>query len=957
MDGDGTRRFTSSRPPARHALAAQDPRRYRSTPASTNSSPVPQNATLATRHNESSSLSAERSSQPTAQNDITTSDAVTGQLAKSLSSETRDSDSIMPQFLIFFDAFVSLCIKQKEKEGLQASIERESKAEERVKTMLHHPGYKQLAQSIREGGNENLKRIEASIKTQEAICLQILPEAIKSIQSALRIVPPSLSNDTIAKLESDIADKFEAKFRAKLEAENEAKEARLSNIIEAKLRAKIEAEDEAKEARLTKKLEGELERRNVTFLKKIEDSHVKLMEQMEAKIRTAQLLSINPQDTIEEMEVDPGKQKSNSMEWYKQKYREHSPRLHELEVWKVDELPKRLATLASIQDCQAAQAKAEVAIQSVGRLESILQSGLATVRSDTTILRSEFSGLIPDLDARSSTHESHNIPGLGKSLTNNFDNLLLEHENQNHRITKLETESATMLTNLNSLAEKQQPPGDHSAQMVQTLRHDLSALIDRFSGLQESVSNELRKHRTYVDASLQQNEVAVKHANDTTETLRVAIRSLENRYLNITTEDLFKNMVQAMKEMFPWMESQHQEIAALKEQLIFLVDQSMTKTAFSNEIDVLKLDVAQRIDALKISTEDASPQALNDLVKDVQEFWTKIEKLKAAQIGQTVDIVKRVQEHAALRNQFETQSDAVEELAEKVSDLAEIFEKVNSLESKYERLKKDVTEMHKPSGNSQRMLPDPKGFCSPDTVNMICENLITRHEKATTEPRFDQLIKMTNEIGQQWANFKTQEFANLRLREHSPSRPRTNGSRSELERENEKALSPRLLRSSRDSPGASQASVTLQVPGNEPIDALPPPRSMSKPSSCSITPGSSDKLLQTKAKTPQEENDSPSNPSQDQSLGSRVAPSDIARSSSPSKVLPRAKESPQSILEKTKKSSKKRPRKSSLLSGDLNGNSLGTASPVMSEASPAPSSSSSLSRKKKRKKDKHPSKQ
>ncbi|KAJ5141137.1 hypothetical protein N7526_002132 [Penicillium atrosanguineum] len=383
----------------------------------------------------------------------------------------------------------------------------------------------------------------------------------------------------------------------------------------------------------------------------------------------------------------------------------------------------------------------------------------------------------------------------------------------------------------------------------------------------------------------------------------------------------------------------------------------MTKTAFSNEIDVLKLDVAQRIDALKISTEDASPQALNDLVKDVQEFWTKIEKLKAAQIGQTVDIVKRVQEHAALRNQFETQSDAVEELAEKVSDLAEIFEKVNSLESKYERLKKDVTEMHKPSGNSQRMLPDPKGFCSPDTVNMICENLITRHEKATTEPRFDQLIKMTNEIGQQWANFKTQEFANLRLREHSPSRPRTNGSRSELERENEKALSPRLLRSSRDSPGASQASVTLQVPGNEPIDALPPPRSMSKPSSCSITPGSSDKLLQTKAKTPQEENDSPSNPSQDQSLGSRVAPSDIARSSSPSKVLPRAKESPQSILEKTKKSSKKRPRKSSLLSGDLNGNSLGTASPVMSEASPAPSSSSSLSRKKKRKKDKHPSKQ
>lgn len=330
MDGDGTRRFPSTDPPARHALAVQDPRRYRSTPASANTSPVLQNATLAARQNQSSSLSVERSAQPTGQNDITTSDAVTGQSATSMDFVTSDSDSIMSQFLKLIDAFVSLGIKQKEKERLQASIERQSKAEERAKTMLHHPGYKHLAQSIREGGSESLKRIDAGIKTQEALCLEILPKAIDSIKSALHTAPPSLSNDTIANFESDITAKFEARLIA------------------------MKAEDEAKEARLMKKLEAEYEKKTAALLKEMEEYHAKSMEQMEARIRTAQLPSINPQDTVEEVEVDPGKQKSNSMEWYKQKYRDHSPRLHELEVWKADGLPKHLATLASDQDCRAA---------------------------------------------------------------------------------------------------------------------------------------------------------------------------------------------------------------------------------------------------------------------------------------------------------------------------------------------------------------------------------------------------------------------------------------------------------------------------------------------------------------------------------------------------------------------------------------------------------------------------
>ncbi|KAJ5670749.1 paramyosin [Penicillium maclennaniae] len=969
MDGDSTRRFTSTDPPTRHALAVEDPRRFRPTPASTNTSPVPQDATLSARHHQSSSLSVQRSAQPTGQNVSMTGGAVTGQSALPLKPVTSDNDSIMSQFLTFFDAFVSLCMKQKEKEGLQASIARQLKAEERLKTVPHHPAYKDLAQSIREGGSENLKIIDAGIKTQEAICLDILPKAIESMKNALHVALPPLSNDAIAKLESDIVNKVETQLKAKIEAEEEAKEDRLAKKIEAQLRAKIEAEEDAREARLAKKLEVEYEKTHAKLLKEIEDSHAKSMKQLEARIRTSQLPSINLQESAGEMEMDPGIQKSNSMEWYKQKYRDHSPRLHELEVWKADELPTHLATLASKEDCQAVQAKAEVAIQSVGSLKSSLQSEVATVRSETTKVRSEVLGLRAVLEARSSALQSHEIAGLGKSLTSNIENLRFQHaqilQNQNHRITKLETNAATMSTNMNTFADRQKSPGDPSAQIAQTLRHDLSALTEKFLGLQEGVSSALGKHRNHIDARLQQNEVAIKHANDTAETLRVAIRSLETRYLNITTEDLFKHIVQAMKEMFPWMESQHQEIASLKEQLTSLTDQFLTKTAFSKDIDVLKddlavlkADVAQRIDSLKVDMGDASPQALNGLVKDVQEIWTKIEKLNAAQTGQTVDIVKRVQEHAALCNQFETQSDTVQELAEKVSDLAEVFERYNHLETTYERIKKDVTELQRRTENSQGGLPGLKGFCSPETVNMICENLITRHDKATTKPRFDQLIEVISDLGQQWAVLKTQEFANRRLHEES-HRPHTSGSRSEPEHENGTAVSPRLLKSSRDSLGVSREPATPQVPNIGSFEAHAEPRSVSKTSTPTTT-GPSETSMQSLGKAPQKESDSCSRPSQDDALGSRVAPSplavDVARWSPPPKGLSGAEAIPQSILQKSEQSSRKRPRDLPSFTGCLNGNSSGTASPGMSEASPAPSSCSGPSRKKKRKKEKQPSK-
>lgn len=924
MDGDRAPRSATTAPVARHAPSVQDPRRYRSPQSSTKASHVISSATIAARHNQSSSQSLEHSAQEPTQNGVTNGNAITDRPDAPL-KPTPDERAAMARS---FKAFVFMCMDQNERDLLQTSIDRQSKSEERMRSISrNHPGLFHLTDSLRESSNKTMEKLDASIKMQESTFQESLPEAIKSLQSALHNVPPSLVSDVTAKLEPDL-EKFKAQ-----------------------LRAEVEAEYESKQAIFLEKLEAQNDKKEAIRAKKMEDDLAKFKEQVKAELQAAQQPSTNrPQDTVEgidEMEADPARREQRSTDWYKEMFQKATRDLHELRVWKAEfvttVLPETLKTLASEKACQAIQIKADAAIQRVELLE--------------TDMRTKFQNLNSGLDARFST-QSINVADLEKRLIDNANQLRLQNgsmlQNQNKRISQLEVDATTTSNSLKTLTERPQPPGDN-LQMIQSLRQEMWTELGKLRHNAESTRN-------HVLARIQQCEEGNKQGNHTAnivETLGVAVRSLEIRYLNITTEDLFKHMVQAIKETYPWMESQHQEIGAIKERLTSLAGQIMTKIEFCKETDALKTDLAQEIEVLRIHTS----LALKDLVKDVQELSSKFEKMDTTQVTQTGELVKRIDEHAILCDKFETQSSVVEELAEQISDFTQISGNFNRLVTEVEQLKNDLLRKHATS--SPKFHANPEGFCSPRTVNMI----IDQHFKDTLNPKFKHLMEVTNDLSKQWTDFKNREFSEDFGRPFQElSQPQRMGSRSEPERENETAPSPPVLSSTKELPGMSQTSATSQstptprIFDNGSIQTPQVLRPMYKPSS-STTSGPSDDLLQIKGKAAQKENDSHSKPAQGQSLGSRITHSrpclDTPGSSTPSESLPKAN-SPQAVPGRIQELSKrkKRHRKSSIFSEDPSGASFDTTSPGMSTASPAPSSSSDQARKKKRKsKNEHSSSQ
>jgi hypothetical protein len=706
----------------------------------------------------------------------------------------------------------------------------------------------------------------------------------------------------------------------------------------------MEAEYESRQAIFLKKLEAQNDEKEAIRAKKMEGDLAKFKEQMKAELQAAQRPSTNlPSDTVEgidEMKEDPARREQRSTDWYKEMFQKATRDLHELRVWKAEfvntVLPDILNPLASEQACQTMQIKADAAIHRIDLLE--------------TDMRTRFQDLNSGLDARFSS-QSINVADLEKRLTDHVNQLRLQtghgFDNQSKRISQLEVDATTASKGLKTLMERPQPPGDNLP-MIQSLRQAMWTELGKVSHNAESTRNNLLAHIQ----QFEENKKQVNHTANIVETLEVAVRSLELRYLNITTEDLFKHMVQAIKETYPWMESQHQEIEAIRERLSSLTSQIVTKDEFCKETDALKTDLAQKIDVLRGCTNHADPQALKDLVKDVQELTSKFEKMDTTQVTQTGELVRRIDEHAILCDKLETQSSVVEELAEQISEFTQISENFNRLVIEVEQLKNDL--LRKQTSRSPKFHANPEGFCSPRTVNMI----IDQHFKDTVNPKFKHLMEVIDDLSKQWNDFKNREFSDEVARSlRELSQPQRISSRSEPERENEPAPSPPVLPSTQELPSTSQASATSQFTptprnfGNGSIQPPQGPRSMYKPSS-STTAGPSDDSSQSKGKAQQKENDSHSKPAQDQSLGSRITQSrlcqEIPSPSTTTESLSGAR-SPQAVPERIQELSKrkKRHRKSSILSEDPSGASFDPTSPAMSMASPAPSSSSDQPRKKK----------
>lgn len=968
MDGDGTNQSALNESTTRPPPTANDPRLHRSPQPSANSSTIPQHETSTFGQNPSLSLSVEQPTQRAARDDIANRGAGPVEPIPSASPTTYDISHILPELVQFVRACVSLRIKKTEMESLKADIARDTKAWERTKGMSHHPGIVSLTHALRENGKGGLSKLDAEVKKQVAT----YEEVAGRLKKTLRLAPPSLGSDTVAKLEAELMEKLkaeyderEANFLKKVEADN------------ADFKKTLKAEYDDREARLMEKLEAQL-------MKKFEansNSKSNFLEHND----TAKL-----QEAVGKWE-DELKKVTESMKYVANRYSDLRQKVFDIELWKSD-LP---AKPQSDQDIE--KAAGERAEEAIGKI-AVLEKDLAILRTELDGAKPSSTppaGVPPGHDARLSIVDQHqstlqaldnrvreNTAAIG-SLRSQFEESSRGQRNQISRLdtqyARLETNATTLSTDLGTLMANRQPPNETNlTQTVQSIKTNHESLARVVNTLNESLWRKAREleHHTLSTSQLahqclQQNQSVSDRAlmfEKAINSLIVAIRSLETRYSNITTEYLYNNILQAMKERFPSMENQGQDIQALKEQLTSLADQYLTKVDFGKEVDMLKDgldknidalkdDVAKNIDALRLVKNDPDPNVMNDAVKHVKELSSQIQM---TQKEQAAELVKRLEDHNNLRNRFETLSPILEDLAEKVSDLTKQNGEVKDMSSEFGWLGPRLADI-------QKQLNGFKASCSPETINKICQQMLQPTE-ARILTQIQDVRNLSDVLAKQYSDPKSQDFKCRRVQE--PFQLQSNGSHSESDRDNGTSLSPQAVqRSPRDLPHIPWASTvprptittTPTDPSTPSIRVPTEPRSMSNPSYSATPSQPTYKSFQVKGKASQQETGKSHAPGHhDESLSSRVAPSrppvvKVSHLPSPFKdppntAFPNASGS--------SKQNKKRQRRSSILDGH-DDTSPDTAFPMAGDDSPVPSSGSYPSRKKKKakkdKKDKRPS--
>lgn len=169
-------------------------------------------------------------------------------------------------------------------------------------------------------------------------------------------------------------------------------------------------------------------------------------------------------------------------------------------------------------------------------------------------------------------------------------------------------------------------------------------------------------------------EQAVLESKDTLETLYSSTRSLELRYNNLTTENVVKNMLHAMEELYPSMGEVREQLDALRE-------------SFAGEIPALK-EIKKKVDQLQ-------PEAFNTRLESLEQLPAQLSQLsnQVAEIaqGKLKEHIRALQEIKKLQNQHESLVGAFTELDEKATRTeADLHDQTNSIFPAFETLKTDV---------------------------------------------------------------------------------------------------------------------------------------------------------------------------------------------------------------------------------------------------------------------------
>ncbi|OQE25670.1 hypothetical protein PENFLA_c008G04221 [Penicillium flavigenum] len=262
------------------------------------------------------------------------------------------------------------------------------------------------------------------------------------------------------------------------------------------------------------------------------------------------------------------------------------------------------------------------------------------------------------------------------SLQTRQDDTLRKVEDLTKKSEEMTNSQMTLSTDFNQL--RASLPGS-----LERLRNHLQSELDGFKTCLSPVSDVAQ---------------AVTKCESKIESISRGIRSLENRWNNITTGDLVNSMARAMQEMYPSVDQLSQQLTAYQSEIEARI--SVLKSdadAFKADTEMLKIDTNQlKADTQKAQADAQKAQAsaemsrapqvspeqlqtltqLPTLLQQVKDLSDKLVPIERAIKEHSDELQKNLELRSELHNKVEAQDDTIEGMSLRAEDQVGVLESI-----------------------------------------------------------------------------------------------------------------------------------------------------------------------------------------------------------------------------------------------------------------------------------------
>ncbi|KAJ5676102.1 hypothetical protein N7462_008999 [Penicillium macrosclerotiorum] len=543
--------------------------------------------------------------------------------------QTKGLGDLVPILTRLMDLTVARALKENQKATLADINASHSRSLEVAKSYSSFPACVQSFQTLKDAGQSSVHKLDQDLEQQETLRSQLCDE----LQGLFRQLPmtsrPAVSQSPITYPETEKIAELEAKNK-----ELEAKlEVALTTKLENSLTAKFEAMLAAKVEELTSSMTAnsanlaDLELR-VPMLEKTVNSQSTSNGGMNKRIGRVEQWKAAIEKGEIQLPSKPGSSEPTPQSADYQELRNEMATLNQT----TNDAHKKFGDMESMITTMKAQ------LEELNQSTPAMQEQVTSLNNRALLYSARLSTMEPkfqefdDALTRIAKIEQRPIPSAGAGPP-----IPEELARYTASIQRMESDHRHFWDSYNDLRSR-------LSQSMESA-HQIHRNADSLKSLKQTVD-------TFMRHSDKRKEV--------TDTLVCAIRSLETRYNNISSEQLVKKMVAAMHEMNPSIER------------------------FTERMDTMNGEIA----ALRTANPGSAPSLSNERLDQFRaEILDRIEPYESSVRDLATTLTKSVQEVNEVQNTLETLGNAVAELGDSVINIEQYKAKCHLLSENLQTLK------------------------------------------------------------------------------------------------------------------------------------------------------------------------------------------------------------------------------------------------------------------------------